>query len=184
MPAVPVLPVAQDQSLHRDPRHAGPGPDAGRHLALLDRRQACSSLHGHVDIRELHRAAGDRGGENPRGRAVRQGLLHRLRRHHRHRRRHQHRESRARRQSDRVRARRHRAQRAAGPAARRRRHDHRRRHQQRPQGVGRALWHDALRQPERARQGPCPSPRRHDESRARTRSAAPTIRSTAPATSR
>ena len=35
MPAVPVLPVAQDQSLHRDPRHAGPGPDAGRHLALL-----------------------------------------------------------------------------------------------------------------------------------------------------
>ena len=39
MPAVPVLPVAQDQSLHRDPRHPGPGPDAGRHLALLARRQ-------------------------------------------------------------------------------------------------------------------------------------------------
>ena len=35
----PVVPVAQDQSLHRDPRHPGPGPDAGRHLALLARRQ-------------------------------------------------------------------------------------------------------------------------------------------------
>ena len=68
---------------------------------------------GTLDLRELHRAAGDRGGENPRGRAVRQGLLHRLRRHHRHRRRHQHREGRARRQGDRVRPRRHRAQRAS-----------------------------------------------------------------------
>ena len=35
MPPVPVLPVAQDQPLHRDPRHAGPGPDARRHVALL-----------------------------------------------------------------------------------------------------------------------------------------------------
>ena len=43
MPAVPVLPVAQDQSLHRDPRHAGPGRDARRHLALLARRQARST---------------------------------------------------------------------------------------------------------------------------------------------
>ena len=25
MPAMPVLPVAQDQSVHRDPRHPGPG---------------------------------------------------------------------------------------------------------------------------------------------------------------
>ncbi len=45
---MPVLPVAQDQPLHRDPRHAGPGPDARRHLALLDRRQAGASLHGHA----------------------------------------------------------------------------------------------------------------------------------------
>ena len=130
MPAVPVLPVAQDQSLHRDPRHPGPGPDARRHLALLARRQADPPLHGHLDVCELHRAAGDRGRKNPRGRAVRQGLLHRLRRHHRHRRRHQHRQGRARRQGHRVRPRRHRTQRAAGPAARRRRHDHRRRYQQ------------------------------------------------------
>ena len=31
MPHLPVLPVAQDQSLHRHPRHAGARPDAGRH---------------------------------------------------------------------------------------------------------------------------------------------------------
>jgi hypothetical protein len=37
-------------------------------------------------LRELHRSAGNRGGENPGGRAVRQGVLHRLRRYHRHRR--------------------------------------------------------------------------------------------------
>ena len=149
MPAMPVLPVAQDQSLHRDPRHPGPGPDARRHLAVLARRQADPPLHGHLDLRQLHRAAGDRGGENPRGRAVRQGLLHRLRRHHRHRRGHQHRQGRARRQGDRVRPRRHRAERAAGPAACRRRHDHRRRHQQRPQGLGRAFRHDPFRQSRR-----------------------------------
>jgi len=41
-----------------------------------------SSLYGHLDVRQLHRAAGNRGGKNPQGRAVRQGLLHRLRRHH------------------------------------------------------------------------------------------------------
>ena len=98
MPAVPVMPVAQDQSLHRDPRHAGARRDAGRHLALLARRQEAAPLHGLLDVRELHRAAGDRGGENPRGRAVRQGLLHRLRRHHRDRRGAQHRQGRAGRQ--------------------------------------------------------------------------------------
>src|ERR1700694_3093993 len=72
MPAVSVLPLAQDQSLHRDPRHPGPGPDARRHLAVFGRRQADPSLHGHIDICELHRAAGDRGVKNPQGRAVRQ----------------------------------------------------------------------------------------------------------------
>ena len=35
MPPVQVLPVAQDQSVHRDPRHPGQGRDAGRHHALL-----------------------------------------------------------------------------------------------------------------------------------------------------
>ena len=37
-------------------------------------------LHGLLDLFELHRAAGNRGGKDPRGRAVRQELLHRLRR--------------------------------------------------------------------------------------------------------
>jgi S-(hydroxymethyl)glutathione dehydrogenase/alcohol dehydrogenase len=31
MPRVQKLPLGQDQPLHRDPRHAGQGPDAGRH---------------------------------------------------------------------------------------------------------------------------------------------------------
>ena len=131
VPPVPVLPVAQDQPLHRDPRDAGPGPDAGRHQPLLARRQADPSLHGLLDLRELHRAAGDRAGEGPRGRAVRQDLLHRLRRDDRHRRGHQHGQGRAGRDVRRLRARRHRAQRDPGRAAGRRRHDHRRRHQQR-----------------------------------------------------
>ena len=131
--------------------HPGPGRDAGRHLALLARRQEAAPLHGLLDLREFHRAAGDRGRENPRGRPVRQDLLHRLRRHHRHRRGDQHRQGRSRRQGDRVRARRHRAQRDPGAAARRRRHDHRRRHQQRQEGMGRTLRHDAFRQSEGGR---------------------------------
>ena len=46
--AVPVVPVAQDQPVHRHPRHAGPGRDAGRHLALLARWQEAAPLHGHA----------------------------------------------------------------------------------------------------------------------------------------
>ena len=54
MPAVQILPLAQDQSLHRDPRDAGQGRDARRHQPLLARRQADPSLHGLLDVRELH----------------------------------------------------------------------------------------------------------------------------------
>ena len=60
--------------------------------------QEAVPLHGHLDLLELHGAAGDRGGQDPRGRPVRQGLLHRLRRHDGHRRRAQHRQGGARRQ--------------------------------------------------------------------------------------
>ena len=95
MPAMRILPQPQDQSVRGDPRHAGQGRDAGRHQPVLIRWRAGLPLHGHLDLRQLHRAAGDRAGENPRRRAVREGLLHRLRRHHRHRRGHQHREGRA-----------------------------------------------------------------------------------------
>ena len=96
--------------------HPGQGPDARRHQPLLARRQDDPPLHGLLDLRELHGAAGDRAGEDPRGRAVRQGLLHRLRRHHRHRRGDQHRQGRAGRERGRVRPRRHRPQRDAGRA--------------------------------------------------------------------
>ena len=86
MPRVRVLPQSEDQPLPGDPQHAGPGPDAGRQQPVFHRRQAAASLHGHVDVRAVHGGAGDRAGEDSRGRALRQGLLHRLRRHHRHRR--------------------------------------------------------------------------------------------------
>ena len=167
MPRVPVLPQPQDQPLHRDPRDPGPGADARRHLALLAGWQADPPLHGLLDLLELHRAAGDRGGQGPRGRAVRYHLLHRLRRDHRHRRGDQHRQGRGRRQGGGVRARRHRAQRHPGAEARRRRHDHRRRPQPRAQGLGRAVRDDPLRQRLRGRRrdrAPC---RQHDQERRR-----------------
>ena len=132
-------------------------------LALLARRQEALPLHGHLDLRQLHGAAGDRGRQDPRGRALRQGLLHRLRRDDRHRRRPQHGQGGARRQGHRVRPRRHRPQRHPGPQARRRRHDHRRRHQQRQEGLGRALRHDPLRQPQGGRRRPRRPPRQHDQ---------------------
>ena len=44
MPQVQNLPVAPHQPLHRDPRDAGPGRDAGRHQPLpLRRRARCST---------------------------------------------------------------------------------------------------------------------------------------------
>ena len=131
MPRVQVVPVAQDQPLHRDPRDPGQGRDARRHQPLLAQGQEDPSLHGLLDVLELHRAARDRAGEDPPRRAVRQGLLHRLRRHHRHRRGDQHRQGRARRQRRRVRPGRHRPQRRAGRAHGRRQHDRRRRPQSR-----------------------------------------------------
>ena len=66
MPAVQKLPQPEDQSVHRDPRDPGQGRDAGRHLALQPQGQDHLPLHGLLDVFELHRAAGDRGGENPR----------------------------------------------------------------------------------------------------------------------
>ena len=67
---------------------------------------------------------------NP-GRAFRQDLLHRLRRHDGNRRRPEHRQGRGGRDGGRVRPRRHRPQCHSGSKARGRRHDHRRRSQQR-----------------------------------------------------
>ena len=136
MPAVQNLPVAPLQPLHRHPRHAGQGRDAGRHVAFPLRRRCRVPLHGLLDLLQLHRAAGDRAGQGARGRAVRQDLLHRLRRHHRRRRGHLHREGLAGRQCRGVRPRRHRPQRHPGRAHGRRRQDHRRR----PQSRRRPRW--------------------------------------------
>src|SRR5271165_2718283 len=42
---------------------AGQGRHARRRPPVLVRRRAGDALHGHLHLRELHRAAGDRGGE-------------------------------------------------------------------------------------------------------------------------
>ena len=97
---------------------------------------------------------GDRGGEDPRRRAVRKGLLHRLRRHDGHRRRHQHGEGRARRQRRRVRTGRHRPQRRAGRADGGRQHDRRRRSQPGTRGARAQVRHDAFREPAGRRRRP------------------------------
>ena len=148
VPGVQIVPQPEDQPVHGDPRHAGQGPHARRHEPLLHRRQEGAPLHGLLDVLELHRAAGDRAREDPPRRAVREGLLHRLRRHDGRRRRDQHREGRARRERRGVRPRRHRPQRRAGCTHRRRRHDHRRRHQPGPRGARAQARHDPLREPE------------------------------------
>ena len=138
MPAVQILPVAPHQPVHRDPGHPGPGPDARRHQPLPVRGRHGVPLHGLLDLRQLHGAAGDRPGQGPRGRALRQDLLHRLRRHHRHRRGDLHRQGLAGRQRGGVRPGRHRPQRDPGRAHGRRRQDHRRRHQPGQDGHRRA----------------------------------------------
>ena len=53
--AVQVVPVAQDQPVHGDPRDAGQGRDARRHEPLLDRQADDPSLHGLLDVLELTR---------------------------------------------------------------------------------------------------------------------------------
>ena len=97
------LHVAQDEPVYRNPLHPGPGRDAGRHQPLLTRRRENPSLHGLLDILQLHRAAGDRGCQGPCRCALRQDLLHRLRRDHRDRCGHQHSQGRAGRQRRRLR---------------------------------------------------------------------------------
>ena len=109
-----------------DTADPGARPDAGRHQPVLVPGQAGAALHGHVHLRQLHRRARDRAGESPSGRAVRQDLLHRLRRNDGDRRGHLHRQGAAGRQRGGVRPGRHRPQRGAGRAPGRGRHDRRR----------------------------------------------------------
>ena len=92
VPQLQVLPVAPHESLRRAARDAGQGSDARRHQPAVAPRADAAPLHGHVDVRDPHRRTGDRAGEDPQGRAARDGLPAGLRRHHRHRRGAAHRE--------------------------------------------------------------------------------------------
>ena len=65
MPAVRVLPQPEDQSLPGDPGDPGSGPDARRDLAVLAERHQDLPLHGHLDLRQLHGPARDRGRQDP-----------------------------------------------------------------------------------------------------------------------
>ena len=60
----------------RETQGRGVMPDGTSRFS--NERQTAVPLHGHVDVRELHRVAGNRRGENSRRRAIRQGVLHRL----------------------------------------------------------------------------------------------------------
>ena len=114
-------------------------------------RQTASALHGLFHLFQLHGAAGDRAGQGARGRALRQDLLHRLRRHHRHRRGGLHHEGGAGFDRRGVRSGRHRPQRHPGREDGRRHPHHRRRPQSRQGRAGEEVRHDRLRQPERGR---------------------------------
>ena len=50
----------QDQSLPGDPRHPGPGPDAGRHQPISIGGKEVHAYMGCVDLLQLHRGAGNR----------------------------------------------------------------------------------------------------------------------------
>ena len=106
VPRVLVLHERQDQPLPGDPRDAGQGPHARRDEPLLARLRArcfhymgTSTFSNFTVLPEIALA------QDPQGRAVRQGLLHRLRRHDRHRRGHQHRQGAPGRQRRRLRPR-------------------------------------------------------------------------------
>ena len=88
--------LAEDEPLSRDPRAAGPRLPARRHDAPLARRRADPPLHGHLDVRRVHRDARDRAREGRQGRLARVDLHARLRCDDRRRRRALHREGRAR----------------------------------------------------------------------------------------
>ncbi len=154
MPRLQNLPVAALEPLHRHPRDAGPGPHARPDHALLLRAgrrpwpQRHLPLHGLLDLLELHGPAGDRGGEGPRGRPLRQDLLHRLRRDHRPWRGDLDRQGLAGRECRGLRPRRHRPQRHPGRPHGRRRQDHRHRPQPRQGRDGEEVRHDPLHQPD------------------------------------
>ena len=90
--AVQILQIGQDQPVPGHSRHAGQGPDAGRHQSLLRSTAKPSSTTWARPRFRVHRAAGNRRGQNQQGGTTGQGVPARLRHHHRHRRRAEHRE--------------------------------------------------------------------------------------------
>ena len=73
------LPERPHQPLYRDPRPAGPRLPPGRDRAALARRRAVAAFHGHLDVRRVHRDAGDRAREGQSRGAARWRLHLRLR---------------------------------------------------------------------------------------------------------
>ena len=96
VPRVHPLPQRSDESLPGDSRAAEQGLPPGRNDAALERRRADPALHGHVDVRRVHRDAGDRAREDQSRGAARGRVSLRVRPLDRARRRDQHREGRAR----------------------------------------------------------------------------------------
>jgi hypothetical protein len=164
---VQVLPLGAHQPLPSDPRHPRPRPHARRQQPLLCWRSPPLPLHGLLHVRQLHRLARDRRRQDPRRRPLRQGLLHRLRRHHRRRRRDQHRQGPPWRQRRRLRPRRHRPQRHSSRPFGRRQQDRRRRSQPAAPRDRREIRHDPLRQPEGGRGRSRPLPRQPHRRRRR-----------------
>ena len=140
----------QDQPLHGDPRDPGQGADARRDQPVLLQGPDRLPLHGLLDLLELHGAAGDRGGEDPHRRPLRQGLLHRLRRDDGRGRGRQHRRRGAGRQLRGVRPWRDRPERDPGREDGRRLDDRRRRHQPGARGLGPPVRHDPFRESPRS----------------------------------
>ena len=95
MPGMRILPEPQDQPLPEGTRDARRRASARWINPVFDARwHAHSPLHGLLDFCQSHGGARDRARQGAQGRAVRQDLLHRLRRDHRHRGGHQHRQGR------------------------------------------------------------------------------------------
>ena len=64
------LPEPADEPVPRDPRAAEHRLPARRHHAPVARRRAAAPLHGHLDVRGVHRDAGDRAREDRSGGAA------------------------------------------------------------------------------------------------------------------
>ena len=109
----------------RETQGQGVMPDGSSRFSLNGEKAV--PLHGHLDLLQPHGVAGDCAGQGARGRALREDLLHRLRRDHRHWCGDQHRQGPARRQCGCLRSRRDRLECHSGRPHGGRQQDRRRR---------------------------------------------------------